>query len=63
MGRAAIIGSCKRGHASHIYNQFDLPGVRERVIAEMAKVYRGVIVFGEDLMELSADPKAPGIFL
>ena len=49
--------------ASHIYNQFDLPGVRERVIAEMARVYDGVIVFGEDLMELSADPKAPGIFL
>jgi ribonuclease Z len=49
--------------ASHIYNQFDLPGVRERVIAEMARIYNGVIVFGEDLMELSADPKRPGVFL
>ena len=49
--------------ASHIYNQFDLPGVRERVIAEMARIYDGVIVFGEDLMELSADPKTPGVFL
>ena len=28
-----------------------------------AKVYGGVIAFGEDLMELSADPKTPGIFL
>ena len=49
--------------ASHVYNQFDLPGVRERVIAEMARVYDGVIVLGEDLMELSADPKKPGVFL
>ena len=49
--------------ASHIYNQFDVPGVRERVIAEMARVYDGVIVLGEDLMELSADPKKPGVFL
>ena len=49
--------------ASHIYNQFDLPGVRERVIAEMARIYDGVIVFGEDLMELSADPRTPGVFL
>jgi ribonuclease Z len=53
----------RRHGRKHIYNQFDLPGVRERVIAEMARVYTGVLVFGEDLMELSADPKTPGIFL
>jgi hypothetical protein len=33
------------------------------VIAEMARIYNGVIVFGEDLMELSADPKTPVVFL
>jgi ribonuclease BN (tRNA processing enzyme) len=49
--------------ASHIYNQFDLPGVRERVISEMSKIYGGVIVLAEDLMELSAKPERPGIFL
>jgi ribonuclease Z len=49
--------------ASHIYNQFDRPGVREKVIAAMARVYDGVIVFGEDLMQLSADPEKPGVFL
>ena len=47
---------------SHIYDQFDRPGVRERVIAEMARVYDGVIVLGEDLMQLSASPARPGIF-
>ena len=49
--------------ASHIYNQFDRPGVRERVIAEMARIYDGVIVLGEDLMQLSANPERPGVFL
>jgi len=49
--------------ASHVYNQFDRPGVRERVIADMAKVYGGTIVLGEDLMQLTAQPEKPGIFL
>jgi ribonuclease Z len=37
---------------THITEQFDRPGVRERVIAEMSKVYGGNIFFGEDLMEI-----------
>jgi ribonuclease BN (tRNA processing enzyme) len=48
--------------ASHIYDQFDRPGVRERVIADMARIYDGVIVLGEDLMQLSAQPPQPGVF-
>ena len=37
---------------THITEQFDKPGVRERVIGEMAKVYGGNLFFGEDLMEI-----------
>lgn len=61
--RTAAAAGARRLVASHIYNQFDRPGIRERTIAEMARIYGGVIVFGEDLMELSADPEAPGDFL
>ncbi len=37
---------------SHVTEQMDLPGVRERIIREMAERYRGNIFFGEDLMEI-----------
>jgi ribonuclease Z len=37
---------------THITEQFDKPGVREKVIAEMAKIYPGTIYFGEDGMEI-----------
>ena len=60
--RTAAAAGARRLVATHIYNQFDRPGVRERVIAEMAGIYDGVIVFGEDLMELSVAPETPGVF-
>lgn len=37
---------------THVSEQLDRPGVREKVIAEMSRVYGGHIVFGEDLMEI-----------
>jgi ribonuclease BN (tRNA processing enzyme) len=61
--RTAAAAGARRLVASHIYNQFDRPGVREKVIAEMTSVYGGIIVLGEDLMELSAVPETPGTFL
>jgi ribonuclease Z len=61
--RAAAEAGARCLVASHVYNQFDRPGVREKVIAEMSRVYDGVIVLGEDLMELTAQPEKPGIFL
>jgi ribonuclease BN (tRNA processing enzyme) len=39
---------------THITEQFDKPGVRERVIGEMSRVYHGNLFFGEDLMEIPA---------
>lgn len=37
---------------THITEQFDRPGLRERVVADISRVYGGNIFFGEDLMEI-----------
>lgn len=39
---------------SHVTEQFDRPGLREKVIREVSEIYRGNIFFGEDLMEIPA---------
>jgi hypothetical protein len=33
--------------------------VKERLIREMAEIYRGNLFFGEDLMEIPVRPPAP----
>ena len=45
--------------ASHITEQMDVPGVKERLIREMSEVYRGNLFFGEDLMQIPVAPPAP----
>jgi len=37
---------------THVTEQFDKPGIRERVIAQMSAVYKGNLFFGEDLLEI-----------
>jgi ribonuclease Z len=37
---------------THVTEQIDQPGVRERLVREMGEIYQGNIVFGEDLMEI-----------
>jgi ribonuclease Z len=44
----------------HITEQLDAPGVRERVVAEMSRVYKGNIVFGTDLLRIPFGSVAPG---
>ena len=44
--------------ASHITEQMDVPGVRERLIREMSEIFKGNLFFGEDLMEIPV--AAPG---
>jgi ribonuclease Z len=61
--RTAAAAGARRLVTTHIYDQFDRPGVREQVVAEMARVYSGVIVLGEDLLELSPQPEALGAFV
>ena len=44
---------------SHVTEQMDVPGVRERIIRDMSEIYRGNLFFGEDLMEIPVEPPAP----
>ena len=44
---------------SHVTEQMDVPGVRERLIREMAHFYAGNLFFGEDLMEIPLRAPAP----
>jgi len=37
---------------THVTEQIDQPGVRERVLREMGELYQGNLIFGEDLMEI-----------
>lgn len=45
--------------ASHITEQMDVPGVKERLIKEMSAIYSGNLFFGEDLMEIPIEAPAP----
>jgi len=45
--------------ASHITEQMDVPGVKERLIREMSQVYSGNLFFGEDLMQIPVRAPAP----
>ena len=44
---------------SHVTEQMDVPGVRERLIREMSALYAGNLFFGEDLMEIPVGPPVP----
>lgn len=39
--------------ATHFTPQMEPPGIREKCIAEMAQVFSGTIIWGEDLMEIA----------
>jgi len=41
---------------THLTPQMEPPGIREKCIAEMSKVYSGNIIWGHDLMELNLIP-------
>ncbi|MGH8636845.1 MAG: MBL fold metallo-hydrolase, partial [Burkholderiales bacterium] len=45
--------------ASHITEQMDVPGVKERLIKDMTAIYSGNLFFGEDLMEIPVHAPAP----
>jgi ribonuclease Z len=44
---------------SHVTEQMDVPGVRERIIREMSEIYAGNLYFGEDLMDIPVDGPVP----
>ncbi|HKQ74308.1 MAG TPA: MBL fold metallo-hydrolase, partial [Blastocatellia bacterium] len=37
---------------SHVTEQIDQPGVRERIVHEIAEEFDGEVIWGEDLMQL-----------
>ena len=37
----------------------DVPGVRERIVREMAEIYSGNLFFGEDLMLIPVGDPSP----
>ncbi len=37
---------------THVMDQIDQPGIRERILKEMMAIYDGDIIWGEDLMEI-----------
>ncbi|MCA9860947.1 MAG: MBL fold metallo-hydrolase [Thermomicrobiales bacterium] len=45
---------------THMLEQIDQPGIRERIIREMAEIFDGDIIWGEDLMEIPMD--RPSLF-
>ena len=44
---------------THILEQIDQPGVRERIISDMSSVFKGAIIWGEDLMEVPLHGASP----
>ena len=56
LGKAAEVNNLV---VSHVTEQMDVPGVRERLIAEMSAIYSGNIFFGEDLMQIPIAAPAP----
>jgi ribonuclease BN (tRNA processing enzyme) len=44
---------------SHVTEQMDVPGVRERLIRDMSAIYPGNLFFGEDLMEVPVGAPRP----
>lgn len=45
---------------THMLEQIDQPGVREKIVNEISKIYDGNIIWGEDLMEIPI--KGPKLF-
>jgi ribonuclease Z len=45
--------------ASHITEQMDVPGVKERLIRDMSEIYRGNLFFAEDLMQIPVEAPKP----
>ena len=41
---------------THFTPQMDAPGVKEKCLGDMREIYKGRIVWGEDLMRLSLHP-------
>ena len=57
--RTAHEGGVKNLVVSHIPDQMDIPGVRERVISEISEIFSGNVFWGEDLLEIPVEDPSP----
>lgn len=48
---------------THVTEQIDQPGVRERILREMGEIYQGNLIFGEDRMEIPVEGPRPATLL
>lgn len=60
LARAAREAKVKTLVLTHITEQIDRPGMRERVVGEMAAIFKGDILFGSDLLEVPVMGAAVG---
>jgi len=56
--RTAAAANVKTLVATHFTPQMDAPGVKERCLAEMAEIFKGRIIWGEDMMKIGISPGA-----
>lgn len=45
---------------THVLEQIDRPGIRERIVHEIQRVYDGRVIWGEDLMTIDVTPGGVG---
>lgn len=48
---------------THLTEQMDIPGVREKLIQDIGAIFTGNLIWGEDLMEIPLSPAKPGALL
>lgn len=58
VARVAQESGAKALVLTHMLEQIDQPGIRERVIKEIMDVYDGEVIWGEDLLEIPLDKPA-----
>ncbi len=63
VAKLAAKANVKTCVVSHVTEQMDVPGVRERLLKEMADIYSGNIIWGEDLMEIPLEGPKPAKLL
>jgi ribonuclease Z len=59
LARLGAAASVRNLVVSHVTEQMDVPGIRERLIRDMSSIYGGNLFFGEDLMEIPVGSPVP----
>ena len=59
LARLGAAARVKNLVVSHVTDQMDVPGIRERLIRDMSAIYPGNLFFGEDLMEIPVGSPVP----